>query len=97
MGLDEVGFTSVDGFELFTVCSHFLQMLDLKRETVHMSVVCESVGIHPILVGEVHMLPRHSQSIKRRESRVSVQSHEWDFAFNAVGHTRPFYFGAILL
>jgi len=26
-----------------------------------------------------------------------VQSHERDLAFNAVGHTRPFYFGAILL
>ena len=62
---DEVGLTPINGFELFAIGSHLFEVLNLKRQAVHVSVVCERVGIHPILIGKVHVLPRHTQSIKR--------------------------------
>jgi hypothetical protein len=60
MGLDEVGFASVDGSEVFVVCLHFLQVFYLIGQAVHMSVIRESMGVHPILKSEVHMFARHS-------------------------------------
>jgi hypothetical protein len=60
MGLNEVGFASVDGSEVFVVCLHFLQVFYLIGQAVHMSVVSESMGIHPVLKSEVHMFAGHA-------------------------------------
>jgi hypothetical protein len=60
MGLNEVGFASVDGSEVFVVRLHLLQVLHLIWQAVHVPMIGESVGIHPVLKGEVHMFTGHS-------------------------------------